>query len=375
MKIVIKWIGYTLVAGLLLLVAIFITVNSIDEELNPAIPALLQRLQQPVLENGNAYYSLLGLWRDQPDLKQLPVDQTENENPRTISLQLNGIRLCHSKQSQSCFSMLQKHNAAYQQVFNDNHLLLQRYRRVLDFTFYQEPFPESDYQTKELMKLHQLYLTKQATDWQAGQKNNALTDLVRSHVFWRRVMDADTSLVTRLIAITVLEDNFRLLSDILDRCGDCRTHQSVLKTMLIPFTAKALSQKQTMLREFANLALLLPRANSSHEQDAFFGRNLQGKLLAVLYRPNTLRNNMYKLFSLYADLTDLPLSEYKTKRIELDQQIEKLMNPSWHEQFFNFVENRLLAIAWPSTMYYERNQQLETTRRQLTNRLKEDKGI
>ena len=385
MKPLIKRTIYIPGALFLLIFGTFIVVNILDEELNPKIPALLQRLAQPVPQAGNAYYYMLGLWAGGDDndvldngiavhaayyrqLEQnpraLPEERDYYQGLEYTNIKMDRLGLCVDYQAVTCLEAARDHGTTYRKAFKRNHLLLTRYQKLMTYSNYQEPIPAADNRFNDFITLHKLYITWLAREWIEGRQKPALAQLARSHAFWRTVITAETSLITRITAITVLEHNFQLLSEMLDSCGNCLAHSDELKSLLTPFSNQALNQRGIMLREFASLVKRIPEADEL-DKAALFDPGFADMLMAQLYRPNAIRNNMYALFNRYAKTFGLPPSDFLTERAALQAYIEEINHPTLREMFFNFVESLIRAVAMPNLGFYERNFQLEDRRRLL----------
>ena len=373
-----------LVLLLVVFVGGFFLANSIDEELNPEIAPLLADLERPVPVEGNAFFYVIGMWagEETEDVLQTGVaihgtllqrmdtsasaflDEQDYTAHGHLVLQGENLPDCGGQMASRCMMAVRENRAAWRKARQDNEVLLTRYHALLAYRQFREPVVGGVAWPGNVIRLHKLYLAGIAADWQDGRQQAALERLARAQAFWRGVATSQTSLLTHMFAVAAIEQNYSLLEDILQDCGDCRVHAEPLSAILREFRNAELSLRDVYLWEFAWIASQLPDAGESTDTLAEQA-DVWGWLAAMLYKPNTTHNSLWEMFSRFSQLTDLPPRDYLAARDEMATWLEaRFAEPSLLDMYTNFVDSMLSAIAVPSyQQFYERGFALEDRRR------------
>ncbi len=374
----------------------FIVANSIDEELNPEIPALLERLSRPVPEEGNAYYYMVGMWAgpETGDIVKAGIAVQEVLRERAtqtpgvfleeqdygalgyLDLDIGDLSRCGSGDRPDCVRFMRERRQDYARAMAQYRLLLARYDRLFEYERYLEPMPTGGPWTGNSLALHRLYLADIVSRWDRGERQPALVRLARAHEFWRRVASADTSLLTRMIAISILDMDYHVLPVLMDDCGDCRSYAEPLSTMLSAFSNDEFAMHEVFMREFAWIAGSLSELSGEIERE-LFGEGMDGFLLASFYKPNATLNSFHDLHGRLAQAFSLPPRDYLAARPDLEAYLARKSSPTLVDMYFNAVDSILAAIAIPDyRIYYERSFALEDRRRLIALRWRlRDEGI
>ncbi len=381
--------GFLLIGG-------FIVANSIDEELNPEIPPLLERLSRPVPEDGNAYYYMVGMWAgpETEDIVKAGIAVQEVLRERAtqtpgvfleerdygalgyLDINIGDLSRCGSKDRPDCVRFMRERRQDYARAIAQNRRLLARYDRLFEHQIYLEPLLSGGPWSGNTIQLHRLYLADIVAQWDRGERQPALARLARAHDFWRRVASADASLLTRMIAITILDMDYHVLPVLMDDCGDCRALAESLSRLLSEFSSQELAMHAVFMREFAWMVQGISGINGERDE-GLFGEGMEGFLLASFYKPNTTLNSLYDLHGRLAQAFSLPPRDYLAARPELEAYLARKSSPSLVDMYFNTVDSILAAIAIPDyRIYYERSFALEDRRRLIALRWRlRDEGI
>ena len=315
---------------------VFVSVNLIDVPLNPQIPALVEKLMQPVKQKDNAYFALIKLITD--------------KDTETL--------LTHRREGKKC-RRGQANSLACLEKSQPDPRLIQRYQGVITLPDYQEPVPSQIASGQDPVKINKQYLRYIRYNWVTGRQELAMTELAQVQQFWHRVTEANTDLITKAIAYTVLKDNFQLLSFMLTHCKDCRRHEAALTTLLTPFTLKTFSLKTGFQRVIADQVEALAQFGTVQTE------NMRDRLIQFLYQKNYSTNSMYRIFKRYASMSSVSPDKYPAEKEKYRNEIANILQPDIKERFFHFVDTWIRAIARPSFSFYEQGVNLEHLRRLL----------
>ncbi len=319
----------------------FVTVNMFDVPLNPKIPALVEKLKQPVRQEGNAYFALIKLVSDK-ESKTLLAQGAKNRKE------------CRRGRSDSLACL---------EASQPDPRLVQGYQAVIALPNYQEPFPSQIENGQDPVRINKQYLRYIRYNWIKGRQKQALTELAQLQQFWHRVSEANTDLITKVIAYTVLKDNLQLFSSLVTNCKDCQRHKAVLATFLTPFTIKTFSLKAGFERNIGHLVKSLEQFETEPAE------KFSDRLIQLLYQKNYSSNTMYSVFSHYASMSSVSPDQYPAAKEQFNQELTDLQQPDIQERFFHFVDTWIRAITIPSYAFYERGVNLEHLRRLLAIRL------
>jgi hypothetical protein len=255
-KKVLKWTGVVILAILLLLTVI----NIFDEKIAPEVAGLISAPPAPVPQGENAYFALFGflappgedmhvrgvkmaaeyekIIQADPNSQTVPFPETMLGEKR---LQFVGgdKDLCrNSPAPQQCLAYYLGRSADTARVLADNRLMLDRYLRLTGYPHFQETLPPviaTPFITFS-STAHQLLLAKTAIYVKSGKTSDALAMIRKDAVFLRRGAAEGNTLISKLIAFSLLSADMRALSEIISMQKLTPADIAVTKNILQPLT-------------------------------------------------------------------------------------------------------------------------------------------
>ncbi len=226
--------------ALLVVVAIAFAVNARDEKLSPEAQALMQLPANPYRPDQNIYVALLGfdapvgesvIVRGQAKIDHYNglLDEQLKDPLFTMptpwpagfkALKFQGKTELGHPRDYSFWPSVRDNGSKIDQLLAANRELYQRFLALRDLPGYFEielpsVFTDIAYPPTELRNL---FLARFALLMQTGsnaQKHQAMIDFGRDINLWRRVLAGDGALISKMLAIASIQNDYLVLSDLL----------------------------------------------------------------------------------------------------------------------------------------------------------------
>jgi len=377
---ILLWIVLSLVFVVLLLLAI----NAFDEDLSPEATALVLEPGTPVPPNENAYFTVFGFQAPpgqdahargieivgeyEKILKADPfVDPVRSldEMLGKDRLQFKGDekKLCsRSPDSSRCITYYMGNTGDVDRLLADNKLLLERYFKLTSYPHYRETLPvvvASPLPHLSFVRMaHQLMLAKTALLVKEGKVAAALSQLQRDAVFNRRMAEEGSTLISKLIALSLLSSDARALSEIIAANKLSAVDIARANAILKPLSAA----ERNFNKAFRNEAAVMRNAVSDGIKEGKFFTiygassrwdRVKWQLVRPFYKPNATINVLSKNYAHIVELDALSAKDLaeRTGSGKEAEFIRAAQALRW-DMVYNPVGKFIVAIAIPDFTGY-----------------------
>ena len=368
-----KWLALLVCA----IVLGFVLINLRDEELTSEAHALLEP-PAPVEAGSNGYLFLVGF--DSPEGvdpleegKRIVAEHNaavatpggwwgvpyrSGDSPGRLKFAGDSLALC-SPLAKRCFA-----DASYVSVdplFEQNAIAVARYRRLLElpgFAVSAEPSLMQPMMAGLWSPTRMLLLSKAARDIQSGNRAEALSFVESDVRFWRRVLAGSGSLVSDMIAVRIVADDCRFLSELIAMPAfRVDTHVNTLRSILHPLTTAERSASRALRNDFSITSSMVkhlidysPPVDSNPEEDRTdFWTRLWGSkaMIALALKPNASINFSARYFTRLTVTADGAPARFDERSSELAAYRDELSRPgiSW---IYNPAGRTLVSMALPN---------------------------
>jgi hypothetical protein len=364
-----------LLAGLTALLLLIFGINLIDQRIDPAaVSALDFSAQAPIADAENAYYALYGFRAAaSADPHAAGIAFVTSANSRKERAVPEAVRapeelkfigsteeLCKQRR-ENCLRQYRAKQGDIRKLARRNSVLLDRYRALYRYPAFQEtldkrfldtsfpPFPGDEHRVELAL------IGLAALD---GETESALRALAADTLFWRRVLERTNTLITKMIATSFLDQNFALLSEIVQRYQHQPGVLSSAKIMVAPLTAAERSCAEAFRAEYAWQAGLFVAASEGHFDDTgLFDENpsVMGRALTrLMLQPNATINLLLSHYQTTVRIAEASAEELVEMSDMLAREEEQVTDIIRWDMVYNPVGKVLAAISAPSTYAYAR---------------------
>ena len=306
------------------LVLLVVLYYQFDDELRPEVVAVLDYQPEIIPANENGYYALLGLFTNKdadPHVKGLQIAMevekrfdsfeapgivsiTDTEGAEVIKLSLDETSLCGSEIRPDCLEDIPKRKIFYRKLLQENELLISRLRDLYTYKYFQES-PAIIFMPK-LKTVHRLLLADIVLKWINGEHQAAALSLRDDLDFWRHVSSSDISLITRVIAGSIIESDLRVLSEFISDCSNCINEELIEQQLL----RSIISLEMDMTRVFGfeyrvtyhNILMGIEQSKKESLGQAI--------LFRLFYKQNSVFNKTYTIYDQAITLSKCELDNY-----------------------------------------------------------------
>ena len=306
------------------LVLLVVLYYQFDEDLRPEVVEILNYEPEKIAANENGYYAFLGLYADKdanPHEKGLLiaievekrydsfeepgiVKITDIEGAVVINLNIDEASLCGSDARPDCLRDILDRKALYRKVLQENDVLISRLRHLYDYKYFQES--RAVIFMPNLKTVHRVLLADIVSKWVNGEHQAALLSLRDDLSFWRHISSSDISLITHVIAGSIIENDLRILSEFISDCSNCIDENLIEKQLLRPMT----SPEMDMTRVFGfEYRVTYHDVSMGIEQSKTESLG-QAILFNLFYKKNSVFNKMYSIYDKAIKLSKCELDNY-----------------------------------------------------------------
>lgn len=355
------------------LVVLFYLINAFDQELDPDIPAFIDFSKDTVLEEENAYFSLLGFnaapGRDvhrvgvmlanaaekayQADPNGAPPDTGKFLGSNPLRFAGDASVLCGHREI-GCLEHYDNHVAAIRDMLSTNRALVDRYYDLYRYPRFKETIAIT---VRSLVptypnEIHKLLLAKVALEVQRNRLTPALEAVQNDMRFWRMVLRDCHDLISKAVAAAYLQQDVFLLSDIIRSRRLDNTQVAVAQEILRPLNQVERDMSGTVRREFTMTVQLYQRLGSLNAESSkhmWRKTKSQDVLARPLFNANATINMAYEMIKDTVNLASLPAHEFM-KRIQNAHPSEPSRNPLHY--IYNPLGKILFAMGQPEFSPY-----------------------
>lgn len=193
-----------------------------------------------------------------------------------------------------------------------------------------------------------LLLWQCAIDAQSGRVERALDFLGADVALWRRVLAGSGTLLDEMAAIGHLEDELRLLSDLIaSKEFDARARSDALRRMTAPLTKSELTFGRMFAREFELNAALLAGIDAEQGREAsrsWYLHTVNSLFYSPFFKLNATLNRSAHAAATYQRLAGLAPREYLLARAEVEKETDAMADfgLGW---VYNPIGKTLVAIS------------------------------
>lgn len=389
-----KWLLIAIPALLFLtpLLVLIINLDIFDEAVHPELQALLDERPPPPADEQNGYIYLSAL--DAPaGASPLEIGRSyiQGLNEIAAAHPLNGkaayqaietleerlfspkrleykglaegerLKPCSMGKDAACLSKHLDHTPALARELEQNAELIGRYRRLLEFTHFQETLQSSVHTPifgAQLSKPRHAYLAGIIIQAEKGDFDTALRDIEHDMNFWLRVLAETHALINKLIATAYVHEDLLLLVD-LDQAFEIPADAlDDLTALHVPLSREQASLHTAMANEIVFQTALVDAMQS---ESAFADQGLgeDSRWARLLMQDNATKNRMYRNMKPVLQRTLLDAKSYAGA--------EHALTPGFKYRphlIYNPIGKILADIAQPDfDAYIERVHDLEAARR------------
>jgi len=304
------------------LVLLVVLYYQFDEDLRPEVVDILNYQPEKIPANENGHYALLGLFADKdadPHEKGLliaievekqydsfdepgTVSIADIEGVEVIKLNLDETSLCGSEPD--CLVDILNRKAFYREVLQKNELLISRLRDLYTYKYFQES-PAVIF-VPNLKTAHRLLLADIVLKWINGEHQAAALSLRDDLDFWRHVSSSDISLITRVVAGSIIENDLRVLSEFISDCSNCINEELIEKQLLRPITSLEMDMTRVFGFEYRvtyhNVLMDIEQGKKESLGQAILSR--------LFYKKNSVFNKLYVIYEQAITLSKCELDNY-----------------------------------------------------------------
>lgn len=378
-KTILKIIGYFQVVFTALFF-IVILVNLSDEPLKPEVKkALAWQLPEQALDN-NGYLILLGM--DAPTdqdayqvgkkkleaelLRYQTTQNTQKEPPSTSEPQdhklLNELQsnFCDYKKVQNCVDFYLKQNIAHDNaLFESSKTLENRYDAIKLNETYIEVTPPllsafllPPYQY--LVYASELVRIKVVLDVSAGKLDKGIERWLENVAFSRRLLRESNSLVSRMIAVSLLQRDIRILSELITTYPQLATqYAEQLKANLASISAPEYSMKKVLIFERNWSLPIVGGIKNEDLNDTYTDLSVwRKKVTGLFFQPNAAVNLFYNWGTIRLMLADSDARHLDETKAKIYAQQKELLGFGYEHLYLkNPIAKILLQVS--GTELYE----------------------
>lgn len=307
------------------LVLLVVLYYQFDEDLRPEVVEILNYLPEKIPVNENGYYALLGLFADKdaaPHEKGLLiaaeaekrydsfeglaiVSITDIEGAEVIKSNIDEASMCSSDARPDCLVDILNRKAFYRKLLQDNDLLISRLKHLYTYKYFQES--PAVIVVPNLKTVHRILLADIVLKWINGEHQAAVLSLRDDLSFWRHVSSSDTSLITRMIAESVIESDLHILSEFISDCSNCISGKLIEKQLLRPTTSPEIDMTRVFEFEYRSMYHDVSKLIEQSKKESVG----QAILYYLFVKQNSVFNKMYAIFDQAINLSKCELGKYE----------------------------------------------------------------
>jgi hypothetical protein len=278
-KIILRGLGI-LLACVALLFVIFIAINWGDEPLRPEVEAAMHWELPANTFDDNGYLILLGMNApDDQDAAQAGRKKLESELARyqqflqthkspelsipnsTSAIDWKGLR-CDYKKEQNCVEFYLGQDPNKQAVLRaSQQLLLARFKAIRqskNYTNVMLPFITAEMPGYSvLINATELEHIQSITEISHGKVLEGVRRFVENAMFARRLLKESSSLVSYMIAISMVQRDMRILSELIKKYPEVASHKDILQPVLASLSANDYAIRNAFMHERAMVLLFM----------------------------------------------------------------------------------------------------------------------
>jgi hypothetical protein len=341
--------------GMLLLVGLvvvpFLVINSIDEVLDPGAAEVLNRVNAPRDIPGNAFYALVGYrlsgseaveTRGRDYVQELAVLTPDDRLTRTEArfdhylnlpkaLTCNPILVNCLVYYQQNKAEIEKDIAPYRALINDYENVVNRYSNFYDIS-------STQWWTTGLFSTHKLYLTQLVMDWNSGNREAVLNRLDSNIRFWKMMLGNSDTLITKMIAVSILKLDYYFVGELINTCQECRG-MKIFNTMLSALTDKEMDLTPSLEREFATTVGIIQKSNQDNKE-------ITKSPIDYFYRENRTVNILYQMMQDQIAITRADKDSMGKIAREMESKYVYDSDFWWLDLYVHPVGKVLAGISW-----------------------------
>jgi hypothetical protein len=295
-----------------------------DEDLRPEVVEILNYQPEKIPANENGYYALLGLFSEKyavshekglliateaekryASFEELAmVSITDIEGAVVIESNIDNASLCGSDARPDCLEDVHNRKAFYLKVLQENDLLISRLRHLYNYKYFQET--PAVIVLPNLKTVHRMLLADIALKWINGEHQAAVLSLRNDLNFWRHVSSSDVSLITSMIARSVIESDLHILSEFISDCSNCIDEKLIEKQLLRPITRPEMDMTRVFGFEYRTMYHDISKLIEQSKKESLG----QAILYYLFYKQNSVFNKMYAIYDQAINLSKCELDNY-----------------------------------------------------------------
>lgn len=391
-KVVSKFFAY-LASILIFIVAIIFAINFVDEPIKPEVLQVLAWKPPVGVLSDNGYLMLLGMdapegddayelgkQRLQADFSRFSTSQKNHKEPLAEgSLNektLNNIdwkeSRCDYVKQKSCVDFYLEQGATkFSQITESQRILLERYKDLRLSEVYIESTPPiltgviPRYSL--LTSASELERAQAILEISQGHLEQGVSRYCENSLFSRRLLAESNSLISHMIAVSMVQRDMRILSELLLKYPViAKRYSEQLMPILQSINTSEFSMKKVMTVEGSTILptmynLKYETSNMIGENGGFFQDLGSFLSLKLFYQPNATVNLFYDWGQLLVNLSEA--DAHQLDKISVDQREKKkalLGSGIGFFYFKNTVGKILVSVAGPDYVsYIERHHDTE----------------
>lgn len=362
---------------------VFIGINLVDEDLNPAIKPLLEVPAIALAPERNAYLYLVGFnaaadknphavgveiekiiqahYRDRGSWLTAPkIDETVAG--RAMSIPYGVLdKICDARK-QPCLDRYLAESVTITKLLRANAPILERYQRLIAYPGYQDrpmfafndPLPAYG----GVSTASRLAMIGAAQHVAAGRHREGANAIARDIRFWRRALAGSHLLIGKMVAAKRIEDDLKLLNELIARYPAFARDQAALLAEITQPLSAAETEFCSVIRHESAMGVrhfhALGQTTWQHRQElrelaAQMGStriNLLAKMAPIGYAPNATLNLLVELNAATAPVCDAKPAALPQTAQAAESRVADLMRKraSGPVMLYNPIGKAILAI-------------------------------
>lgn len=373
-----KWLSLAVVSLALLLLAAWFLIP--DEDLHAEVFQILNA-QPSIPPEQNSFYAMWG-FKAAPSLaphivgrkiletlnqahtqhrKVTEADLQEFWGVPQLKIDSTGMRFC-KMDAVECLPQLRAAREKIESSEREFDLYVRRYHALRDYPDFEEVLPASldipmvDF--SDFVALSDLTDARVALDMgDKAKQKEALRNLAAELKLWRKIGQNAHSLVTKIIAASVLQRKFKLASELLTEAPEIAVqHSELLVEITRPLTAIEASVSRTLTGELRlTSGVFLGLADEREIDGSNALGSIPGRLLMIgTFKPNATINLQYTLYSAQREFYAQPASIVAEKTSAFLAELNDFSPLSPRTLFYNPVGKVLVYVSpldWSKYVY------------------------
>ena len=347
-----KYLSYFVIA----IIIIFIGINIPDQKLNNDAYKIINKEKKNVVIQGNAYFPIIGMYDKESNIEAagLTIYNSINKHPLIdgkINRSLNSVTDstltsdCFNNIDYNCKKYIQENREIIDSLIKNNKLLLNRYDYIINnYVLFDDhhDIAELDW-VYGLLSVHRLFAFNLLKNTNNKTYKHTLDLFSKDILLWRSALSNTSLLITKMIAVAIIQRDINAISEILKSCSNC--NKFINSKVIYTLGNEELDFSKVAQNEFIFLHNQVSTSIKNKDENNF--------LIRFLYNENSVTNSLYFMNKTWGDSLSHNRLDVEAKSESAFKNYNSDDLSWWLGLFYNPVGKTLSAIAMPAYSGYK----------------------